>query len=253
IGRELGVRYILEGSVRRGHNRVRIAAQLIDAATGAHRLAERYDPKLEEGFTLQDEGVRKIVTILTAHVRKAETERTRAKPPNSWQAYDYYLQAAEAFASFASSLRAEDIYEARRLLQQSLAVDANYARSYALLANTYDAVRFNRLDSDYLNPAALDRAHQFARRAVELDPTLPEAHAILGLVLTWMRQHDASIAEFERAVALNPNYVDWRFGLALVLAGDARRAVDVLEAYMRLDPFYAPWASFVVGAAHFML
>jgi adenylate cyclase len=253
VGRELGVRYVLEGSIRRGGNRIRIAAQLIDAATGAHRWAERYDRKLEDVFALQDDVVRTIVTILAAHVRKAETERTRAKPPSSWQAYDYYLQGAEAFARFASSIRAEDIYEARRFLEKSLAIDANYARSCVLLANTYDAVRFHRLDSDFLNPAALDRAHQYARRAVELDPNLPEAHAMFGLVLTWMRQHDASITEIERAIALNPNYVDWRFGLALVLVGSPQRAIDVLESYMRLGPFHAPWASITMAVAHFML
>jgi adenylate cyclase len=253
VGRELGVRYVLEGSIRRSGNRIRVAAQLIDAETGAHRWAERYDRKLQDTFAVQDDVVRTIVTILAAHVRRAETERTRAKPPNSWQVYDYYLQGAEAFARFAFSMRAEDIYEARRILQQSLAIDANYARSYVLLANTYDAVRFHRFDSDYLNPATLDRAHQFARRAVELDPSLPEAHAMLGLVLTWMRQHDASITEIERAIALNPNYVDWRFGIAFVLAGNPQRAIDVLEAYMRLDPFHAPWACFTMGAAYFVL
>jgi tetratricopeptide (TPR) repeat protein len=76
---------------------------------------------------------------------------------------------------------------------------------------------------------------------------------MLGLVLTWMRQHDASITEIERAIALNPNYVDWRFGMALVLAGNPKRAIDVLECYMRLDPFHEPWASFLMGAAYFVL
>src|SRR5262245_37087570 len=86
-----------------------------------------------------------------------------------------------------------------------------------------------------------------------LGPNLPEAHAMLGLVLTWMRQYNASITEIERAIALNPNYVDWRFGLALVLAGNPQRAIDVLKSYMRLDPFRAPWASFMMAAAYFML
>ena len=253
IGRELGVRYVLEGSVRRGGDRIRISAQLVDASTAAHRWAEYYDRKIEDVFAVQDEVVRTIVAILAAHVRKAETERARTKPPNSWQAYDYYLQAAEALAAFASSMRAEDIFEARRLLQQSLTVDANYARSYVVLANTHAAAFVNRMDSDFLNPAAVDLAHQYARKAVELDPNLPDAHAVLGFVLVWMRQHDASIVEFERAVALNPNYVDWRFGWALALTGNARRAIDVLEAYMRLDPFHAPVASCFVGYAYFML
>ncbi len=103
VGRELGVRYVLEGSVRRAGDRIRISAQLIEAATGAHRWAEHYDRKLEDVFAVQDDVVRTIVTILAAHVRMAETERTRTKPPNSWQAYDYYLQAVDASVSFSST------------------------------------------------------------------------------------------------------------------------------------------------------
>jgi adenylate cyclase len=253
VGRELGVRYVLEGSVRRGKSRLRISAQLIDAATGAHRWAEYYDRKLKDVFTVQDEVVGTIAAILAAHVRKAETERTRAKPPNSWQAYDYCLQAAEVLISFDASFSADALYEARRLLQLSCAIDPNYARTYALLASAYEPAWVNPLDTDYLNPSVLDRAHQYARRAVELDKNLPLAHAVLGHVLLWKREHDASIAEFERAIASNPNYVDWRFGLTLLLAGNSQRAIDVLNAYMRRDPFHAPLASGLTGWAHYML
>src|SRR5262249_46655995 len=139
VGRELGVRYVLAGSIRRSGDRIRIAAQLIDAGTATHRWAEHYDGKLDDVFAVQDEVVRTIVAILAAHVRQAETERTRAKPPNSWRAYDYYLQAAEAFSSFRSSSKTEDLYETRRLLQQALAVDSSFARSHALLASSHTA------------------------------------------------------------------------------------------------------------------
>jgi adenylate cyclase len=254
VGRELGVRYVLEGSVRRvGGDHIRISAQLIDAAAGGHRWAERYDRKLEDIFAVQDELVRTLVAILAAHVTRAETERTRAKPPNSWQAYDYYLQGVQSQVSFSSSFRVEELYEARRLLRLSLSVDEGYARSYAVLANTHAAAWANRLDSDFLNPAALDQAHECARKAVQLDPNLPEGRAALAMVLAWKRQHEASLVEIERAIALNPNYVDWLVGLALVLAGQSRRAIDVLEASMRLDPFYPAVASFWLGFAHYML
>jgi adenylate cyclase len=253
VGRELGVRYVLEGSIRRAGDRVRISAQLVDAVTGAHRWAERYDRKLEGVFAVQDEVVRTIVTILAAHVRKAEIERTRAKPPNSWQAYDYYLKAVDAYGSFERSLAVDILYETRRLLQQSLAIDPDNARSYALLANTYVPVWVNRLDSDFLSPGALDQAHQFAHKAVELDPNLPEAYASLGFALVFRREIEASIAAFERALALNPNYVNWYFGYVLVLAGDSRRAIDAIMAYTRLDPLHAPFASGFLGFAHYML
>jgi adenylate cyclase len=253
IGRELGVRYVLEGSVRRGSDRIRISAQLIDAATGTHRWAERYDRALEDIFAVQDEVVRTIVAILAAHVRKAETERTRAKPPRSWQAYDYYLKAVDAMIAWLRSLAVDHLYEARRLLQQSLAIDPSYARSYAIMANTYIAVWFNQVDADFLNPGALDQAHRFARRAVEIDPNVPEAHAQLGFALMARHEIDASIAAFERANALNPNVVSWQFGWALVRAGDPRRAIDVINAYVRLDPFHAPFVSAFLGLAHYML
>jgi adenylate cyclase len=253
VGRQLGVRYILEGSIRRRGDRLRISAQLIDAFTGGHLWAEHYDRELEEVFAVQDDLVRTIVAILAAHVRKAETERTRAKPPNGWQAYDYYLKGVEALNSFNKSLALDDLYETRRLMRQSLAIDPIYARSYAVLAGTYIAVWINRLDGDFLSPGALDQSHQFARKAVELDANLPEAHAALGFALMFRREHDLSIAAFEKAVALNPNYVNWPFGAALVFAGDARRAIDVINAYVRLDPLYAPAAYVILGFAYYML
>src|SRR5262245_13943277 len=104
-----------------------------------------------------------------------------------------------------------------------------------------------------MNPAALQRALQLARKAVELDPLLPEAHAALGAALTWLHQHDASVGAFERAVALNPNNADWRFGWALISAGDSRRAIEVLRGSMRLDPFHGPLLLFYLWVAHFML
>ena len=103
VGRELGVRYVLEGSIRRSGDRVRITAQLIDAGTAAHRWAERYDRKLEDVFAVQDEVARMIVSIIAAHMNKAEAERTLVKPPATWQAYDYFLRAANVYASYLSS------------------------------------------------------------------------------------------------------------------------------------------------------
>jgi adenylate cyclase len=253
VGRELGVRYVLEGSIRRAGDRVRITGQLIDAVTGVHRWADRYDRDLKDIFAVQDEVAHTIVSTLAAHVRKAESERVRTKPPNSLEAYDYFLQAADALASFNASFNKEDLYKTRHLVQQSLARDPDYARSYAILARTYDAAWIHPLDSDHLNPGALDQAHQLARKAVQLDANLPLAHVCLGVVQTFKREHDAAIAEFERAIALNPNYVDWPFAMALVFAGYSRRAINVFETYRRLDPFFAPVASAFWGMAHYML
>jgi adenylate cyclase len=253
VGRELGVRYVLEGSIRRAGDRVRIAAQLIDAATGAHRWAERYDRILEDVFAVQDEIARTIVAILAAHVNKAEVERTLLKPPATWHAYDYYMRAADILASLHSSFKVEELYETRRLLQQSLSMDANYARAHAMLAYTYSVSYGNPLDSDYLNSTTIDHALQFARNAIQLEPTLPQAHGSFGTALTWRAKHDAAIAEFEKAVLLNPNFTDYRFAMALVFAGEPARAIEVGEAHMRLDPFYFPLALGWLGLAYYML
>src|SRR4051794_20835099 len=123
VGRELGARYVLEGSVRRAGDRIRISAQLVDAATGAHRWAERYDRKLEDTFVVQDEVARTIVRVLAVHVNKAETERALAKPPAAWLAYDHYLRAAHTFIRFHSSFDKEDLLQVRRSLNQALAID----------------------------------------------------------------------------------------------------------------------------------
>jgi adenylate cyclase len=253
VARDLGVRYLLEGSVRRGGDRIRIAAQLIDAVTGGHIWAERYDREVQDIFAVQDEAVRTIVAILAAHVKRAETKRTLSKPPRTWLAYDYYLQAVASFASYMSSFSAKELYETRRLLEHSLSIDPNYARSYAMLANTHATAWITPLDEDFLRDAARERAYALACKAVQLDPNLPQAHACLGLVLNFKHKHEAAIAEFEKAIALNPNFSDFRFGLALVYAGNPKRAVEVLQAYMRLDPFYAPLTSGYLGFAHYML
>jgi adenylate cyclase len=253
VGRELGVRYVLQGGIRRGGNRVRISVQLIDAVTGIHRWAERYERQLDDVFAVQDEVARTIVTILAAHVNKAETERTLNRPPETWQAYDYYLRAVDANASFSSSYKAAELYEVRRLLGQSIAIDPNYARAYARLSYTVVQAWNIALDSDHLNPAALERAYQLAGKAVQLGPNLPQAHAQLGHVLCKGRENEAALAAFERAMALNPNFTDWRFGEALLYAGDPARAIEAIERHMRLDPFYAPLAPAFLGLAHYML
>jgi adenylate cyclase len=253
VGRELGVHYVLQGSIRRGGDRVRISVQLIDALTGTHRWAERYDRQIEDVFAVQDEVARTIVAIVAAHVNKAEIERTINKAPETWQAYDYYLRAADRHVSYWSSHKAADLYEVRRLLEQSLAIDPSYARAYARLAWTHLQAWLIPLDGDYLNPAALERAYQLACKAVQLDPNLPQAHAQLGHVLGKRREIEAALAAFERAMALNPNFTDWRFGEVLVYAGDPARAIQAVERHMRSDPFYAPLAPGFLGFAHYML
>jgi adenylate cyclase len=253
IGRELGVRYVLEGSIRRSGDRVRISAQLVDAVTGAHRWAERYDRKLEDVFAVQDEVARTIVAVLALHVNKAETERVLTTPPATWQAYEHYLRAADTLVSYHSSLNKDDLLQGRRGLRQVLTIDPNYARAHASFSRTYVSLWVHRWDDDCPWSVALDRAYQSACEAVRLAPNLPAAHVALGWALIWMRQHEAAIAEFERAIGLNPNLSDPVFAWTLVFAGEPERAIQTLKPHMRLNPFYQPQAPWWLGGAYYML
>jgi adenylate cyclase len=255
VGQELGARYVLEGSVRRSGDRVRITAQLIDAMTGTHRWGERYDRELHDVFAVQDEVVRAIVTILAAHVNRAETERALLKPPAGWEAYEYYLRGAEAFFLHHVRRTKASLYDARRLLEQSLAIDPDYARAYAMLSRIRLKAYFEPLDGDYLNPTVRDRALELAQTAVRLDARLPQAHAQLGHVLIFTGELDAAIGEFEKAFALNPNFIDYRYAEALMCAGELARTMEVLETNARLDPFLwsLPAVTGWQGRAHYML
>jgi adenylate cyclase len=253
VSRELGARYVLEGSVRRGSDRIRVAVQLIDGSTGAHCWAERYDGKLSDIFAIQDELTRTIASVLMAQVQNAEVSRILATPATSWQAYDLCMRALVPFSAFYASYQAADLYEARRFLEQALRIDPQYGRLYAMLSCTYLSSWIHQLNDDYLSPAALARAYELARRAVETGPNLPIAHEHYGFVLSYMGRHDEAISAFERAAALNPNFVTGRFGLALVYAGDPARAIEVLATYRRLEPFYPGSPAGFLGLAYHML
>jgi adenylate cyclase len=253
VGRELGVRYALEGSVRRGGDRVRISAQLVDSGTGAHRWAERYDRELKDVFAIQDEVARTIAAVLAAHVNKAEAERTLLKPPATWQAYDHYMRAAAAWASFQSSWKLDQLLETRGHLADSLKIDPKYARAYSLLASTHRVAWLNPVNEEYLSPATLDRAITLARTAIELDPNLPEAYAELAYNVIRKSDFDGATVAAERAIALNPNFVDYRLGQVFYSVGQLAKAIEIAKAQMRLDPFHPHFAPLIAGIAYYML
>jgi tetratricopeptide (TPR) repeat protein len=153
-----------------------------------------------------------------------------------------------------SRLTKASLYDARRLFEQSLAIDLDYARTAAALSETHLLAYVEPYDSDYLSPAALDCALELAETAVRLDARLPQARAQLGAVLHFKGQHVAAIAEFERAFALNPNFVDHRYAYVLTCTGAPEKAIELLEASVRLDPFAPPiYSSGFMGVANYML
>ncbi len=132
-------------------------------------------------------------------------------------------------------------------------MEPGYARAHVLYSATKISTWALALDDDHLNPDALEEAHQSAEKAVQLDPNLPQAHAQLGYVLCFRGMPDAAVAQFERALELNPNFTDWRYAAVLVFAGQAERAIEVAKAHLRVDPFALPIARGYLGLAYLML
>ena len=257
IGRELGARYLVQGSVRRDADRLRITAQLVEGATGKQLWAERYDRELAGLFSVQDDVTQKIVVTLVAHVTKSERDRVLRKPPESLAAYDYYLRANALMRNIHREKRGETIAAARQLYQRALDADPRYAPAVQGLAHTYitawqELTSHEPIAHEYQQKSTLDRALLLAQSAVELDGNLAESHATLGFILRWQYRLNEGIAEFERAFALNPNLADGRFGNMLNHQGRAPEAIEFMKRIMRLDPFHPAVYFQYLGNAYYL-
>ena len=255
IGQELGVRYLLEGSVRRDAERVRITAQLIEIDTAKHVWAEYYDSELAGIFAVQDEVTRKIVVTLVAHVNNSEIDRALRKSPETLAAYDYLLRGNAA----VKVRYGERIGSARELYKQAISIDPRYARAIVGLADTYFATWIQPmrgpLASEFGRPATLDCALSLAQEATELDGNLAQGHATLAWILHWCYRRTESMLEFERAFNLNPNLSErgFRYGIALIHNGRTQEGIDFLQRIMRLDPFYSAECQSCLGAGLYLL
>jgi adenylate cyclase len=234
VGRELGVRYVLEGSVRRAGNRVRITGQLVDATTGAHMWADRFDGALEDVFELQDRVTVSVVAAIEPKIRVAEVERAQRKPTESLQAYDLTLRAS-AGAWWASSSGSLD--EAIGLLQRALEIDPRYAMAHARLG----WYRYARVGQGWRAPdkAELKEIALLARTAVELDGDDPEVLALsAGLIGAAGRDQKFGMALVEKALTLNPNSIMAHNAIGYLqnMAGNYEGAIEYVERGGRLNP-----------------
>ena len=247
IARSLGVQSVLEGSVRRAGKNVRISAQLIDAATGAHLWAERYDRTLEDIFAVQDEITETIVGALGVTLQEARVRRAMRRDPGSLDAYDKTLQAWAHFQRYNK----EDNSEARRLAGEAVELDPDYARAHAIVSWAYLMDFSSRWVDD--PDQALEQAHKSARTAVSLDDHNAYAHLGLGASENWLRRHDRAIASSQRAIELNPNDADSHahFANVLVFAGRTDDALEELGTAMRLNPHYPGSYLQFLGRAYF--
>jgi TolB-like protein/class 3 adenylate cyclase/Flp pilus assembly protein TadD len=229
---ELGVRYVLEGSVRKGGRRVRITAQLIDATTGNHVWAERYDRELDDIFAVQDEITASIIGVVAPELIGAEMQRARRKDPARMDAWDCVMRANW----HAWRLTEEDNAEARMFASQAIALDPGMARPHVVYAmcHVWD-VLFGR---STFPAQSLAKADAMARRAVELDDRDAEAHTILGVVALFMRHYDESLRRLETATDINPNLAFahmWGGGF-YALSGPTDKAREMLKDALRLSP-----------------
>jgi tetratricopeptide (TPR) repeat protein len=239
---------VLEGSVRRANDHVRITAQLIDAATDAHLWAARYDRPLKDIFALQDEIVQKIVTTLKLQLTLWEQGILVRKRTDNLEAYDYLLRGVEYYWRSTKETNAQ----ARQMYEKAVALDPQYAEAYAFLSVTHWLDWALQWSQD---PQALERASEMAQRAVALDESLPIAHSILGVVYVWEKHHEQAIAEAERAIALDPNNADayQRLGLIMNWSGRPEEAIGLMQKAMRLNPRYPPNYVFALGQAYSLL
>jgi adenylate cyclase len=252
VGKELNVRYVLEGSIQRSSRTIRITAQLIDATTGAHLWADRFDRELGDTFAIQDEIANTISTKLAVHIHDAEARRALVKPTLSWEAYDYYLRGHHLLNRLLTGVPIEDLYKVRDLLRRSIELDPTFARPYAALATSYSVTWINPVNDEYQRKETLQRGHEYAQKAVELGPDVPLAHMTLANVSLFQREHEACLAAWDRVFVLNPNYCDWRHGHCLVLLGKPEEGLAAIRRHMRLDPFYPPHALMTEGLAYFV-
>jgi adenylate cyclase len=246
---ELGVRYALEGSVRKAGNRVRIATQLIDGATGGHLWAERYDRELTDIFEVQDEVTREIVAALKVHLTPEERRRLEKRGTENVEAYDAFLRGRE----FAWTHTREGLIRARPLLERAIALDPNFALPAAYLAIVHVQEYINLWSPD--PERSLQIAGELAERALQLDRSEPHAHFCLSIVHTWQKQIDRAIADARRALALDPNFADAyaALGVALHYAGNASESLEQFEQTVRLNPHYPPLFLFFMAQDYFAL
>jgi adenylate cyclase len=246
VGRELGVKYVLEGSVRKTEDKVRITAQLVDAQTGNHLWAERYDRILEDIFALQDEITMKIITELQVKLTEGERIRLYSKGTDNLKAYLKFWEATEHW----NRMNNEGNAKARNLYEEAIALDPEYPEAYASLGWTHWLDVW--LESSRSPRESIRRAFELARKSVALDDSCQPAYILLSNLYLIQRQHEKANEEAEKAIELDPNSADAYalLGQVLVFSGKPEEAVLSLQKAIRLNPIAPSWYWHMIGFAY---
>jgi adenylate cyclase len=241
VGKDLGVGFVLEGSVRKAGQRVRVTGQLIEAKNGGHIWAERFDRELTDIFAIQDEITRAIVEQLKVKLLRQEKESIERAPTDNVEAYTYYLRGRDFL--HRTSKRYLDL--ARRMFAKAVELDPNYARAYAGMANC-DTLLYTLYQVDISPEGILE----IAAKALALDSQLAEAHAARGAALSAAREFDEANSEFERALTLDPNSFEAHYWYArhALIQGKMTRAVELLERASEINPADYKPAALLINA-----
>jgi adenylate cyclase len=249
VAEDLGVQYVLEGSVQKNADRVRVTAQLIDALTGRHKWSERYDRELKDIFAIQDDITMAITKAL--NIELIEGEQARLWQEHSTTNLTAYLKYLEG-QSYFYRLTKEDNIRARQLFEEALSLDANWASAYAFLGfvHFFDA-RYGWVES---RGKSVEAAYKNAQKAIELNDTLDTAHIVIGAVYILRRQYEKAIAEAERAIAISPNGASNNTFMAgaLGISGRWEEGIEYAKKAMRLAPSPPVSYFWILGRAYFM-
>lgn len=255
ISDQLKARYLISGSYRREGSSVVITVNLVDGSNAENLWSQRYDRDFSDLFSVYDEVARSIVLRLASRITQAEIERTNLKPPGSLSSYELLLQGHHKLTQVYGRERGATLFEARELFGKALALDPQSARAMHGLAVTYlmsylEPTSHPVLRAEYQAPSIAAKALELSRLAVSLDGQLAEARTTMARILFWRNERAESLAQYERAFALNPNLVDPRYAMVLVHEGRIDQALAHLDKAMKVDPLYTPFTSFVMGKAH---
>jgi adenylate cyclase len=249
VARELGVRYVLEGSVRKAGNRIRLNAQLIEAETGHHVWAERYDRTLEDVFEVQDELTNTIQNTLLQKVRESGMDNAMSRAPKDMNAYDHMLRAFGLVLRFNRANNEEAIREA----EAALDLDPSYARAHMVLAWAYLYTVWSAWTDDV--EQAIERGYEAAQKAIAADRNDFWGHAALGFAELCLHHHERALSALDRALALNPNSADVRTmrGMVLNFLGRPEEGLKDIELAIRHNPHHPDWYLIGIGRANYML
>jgi adenylate cyclase len=250
VGRDLGVRYVLEGSVRKAGTRIRVTGQLIDSATGGHLWAERYDRNLTDLFEVQDDVTRQIVDALKVTLSPSENARLANSGTHNIDAYDNFLRAREFL--LGENKNREKFEQALKFFTTALELDPNYSQAYAGLGWAYMFDYFNRWSDNADN--SLQLAKRSAEQAIQKDPNEPFARFAVSLATMFERDLDRAKSEADIALSLNPNFAlaYANLGTICTYSGEPQAAIAAIERAMRLDPAWSQQYLHFLGTAYLL-